>query len=97
MKVTCTLLVAATVALVAAGVASTAVPPKQLVTVGPGFTISLKQAMVCVFVPVNPTPVTTPLDPRRAQRRPTIRQRTHSAWLARPWLLPRVPIPSRNR
>jgi plastocyanin len=43
MKVICTLLIAATVALVAAGAASSTVPPKLLGTVGPGFTISLKQ------------------------------------------------------
>jgi plastocyanin len=43
MKVICTLLIAATVALVAAGAASSTVAPKLLGTVGPGFTISLKQ------------------------------------------------------
>jgi hypothetical protein len=43
MKVFCALLVATTVALAVAGAASSTVPPKLLGTVGPGFTISLKQ------------------------------------------------------
>ena len=43
MRTLCTLLAAATVALAAVGTASSTVPPKLLGTVGPGFTISLKQ------------------------------------------------------
>jgi plastocyanin len=43
MKVICALLIAATIGLVAAGAAWSTVPPKLLGTVGPGFTISLKQ------------------------------------------------------
>lgn len=43
MRMICMLLTGSMVALVAAGAASSTVPPKLIGTVGPGFTISLKQ------------------------------------------------------
>ena len=43
MRTICTLLATTTVALAAVTAASSTVPPKLLGTVGPGFTISLKQ------------------------------------------------------
>ena len=43
MKAICALLIAAAVAVMAAGAASSTAPPKLIGTVGPGFTISLKQ------------------------------------------------------
>jgi plastocyanin len=43
MKAICALLIAAAVVVVEAGAASSTVPPKLIGTVGPGFTISLKQ------------------------------------------------------